>query len=281
LHKDGHIVWVLLSVSLVRDDNNNPNYLILQILDITERKEVERMKNEFVSIVSHELRTPLTSIRGSLGLIAGTASKDLPDKINRLIQIAHENSERLILLINDILDISKIEAGKLQLEMQVFDVSTILDEIKETIQPLASQKSNKFTVDVSPDLSPVHADCTRLKQCLLNLLSNACKFTHSGEVDFSIEQEQVHGQEFVTFRVADTGVGLSEEQAARLFQPFSQADASTTRKFGGTGLGLAITKNLCEAMGGSIDLQSQPGAGSTFTIRLPAAAARKRIAAVV
>jgi signal transduction histidine kinase len=117
----------------------------------------------------------------------------------------------------------------------------------------------------------VHADCTRLKQCLLNLLSNACKFTQAGSVDCSITQEQVHDQELITFRVADTGVGLSEEQAARLFQPFSQGDASTTRKFGGTGLGLAITKNLCEAMGGSIELQSQLGAGSTFTIRVPAA----------
>src|SRR5262249_38428066 len=136
-----------------------------------------------------------------------------------------------------------------------------------------------FTVNVSPDVGPVNADCTRLKQCLLNLLSNACKFTKAGNVDFSITPEQVHGEEFVTFRVSDTGVGLSDEQAARLFQPFSQADASTTRKFGGTGLGLAITKSLCEAMGGSIELQSRLDAGSTFTIRLPAATSASMCAA--
>ena len=177
-------------------------------------------------------------------------------------------------LINDILDISKIEAGKLQLEMQVFDVSMILDEINETIQPLASQNSNTFTVNVASDLGPVHADCMRLKQCLLNLLSNACKFTQAGEVDlFYHARATCTIRKFVIFRVTDTGVGLSDEQAARLFQPFSQADASTTRKFGGTGLGLAITKKLCEAMGGSIALQSQLGSGSTFTISLPAVVA--------
>jgi signal transduction histidine kinase len=174
-------------------------------------------------------------------------------------------------LINDILDISKIEAGKMQLEMEVFDVSMILDDINETIEPLAARNSNSFTVSVAPGLLPVYADCTRLKQCLLNLLSNACKFTENGEVNFSVHLEHVNGKAFVEFRVTDTGVGLAEEQAARLFQPFSQADASTTRKFGGTGLGLAITKNLCEAMGGSIALQSQLGVGSTFTVRLPTA----------
>src|SRR4051812_7944648 len=238
-----------------------------------------QVKSQFLANMSHELRTPLNAIIGYSDLLQVVASRKQDTSYTDDLQRIQKAGKHLLTLINDILDISKIEAGKLQLEMQVFNVSMILDEITETIQPLASQNSNTFTVSMAPDLSPVYADCTRLKQCLLNLLSNACKFTQAGEVDFSIEQERVHGQEFVAFRVADTGVGLSEEQAARLFQPFSQADASTTRKFGGTGLGLAITKNLCEAMGGSIELQSHPGAGSTFTIRLPAAAARKRIAA--
>ena len=230
--------------------------------------------------MSHELRTPLNAIIGYSDLLQVVAARKQDTTYTADLQRIQKAGKHLLTLINDILDISKIEAGKLQLEMQVFDVSMILDEINETIQPLASQNSNTFTVNVAPDLSPVHADCTRLKQCLLNLLSNACKFTQAGEVDFSITQEQVHGQEFVVFRVADTGVGLSDDQAARLFQPFSQADASTTRKFGGTGLGLAITKNLCEAMGGSIDLQSQLGAGSTFTIRLPAATSMSTSASV-
>jgi signal transduction histidine kinase len=229
-----------------------------------------QVKSQFLANMSHELRTPLNAIIGYSDLLQVVAARKQDPTYTADLQRIEKAGKHLLTLINDILDISKIEAGKLQLEIEVFDVSMILDEINETIQPLASKNSNTFTVSVAPDLSPVHADCTRLKQCLLNLLSNACKFTQAGEVDFSITQEQVHGQELVTFRVVDTGVGLSDDQAAHLFQPFTQADASTTRKFGGTGLGLAITKNLCEAMGGSICLQSKFGAGSTFTIRLPA-----------
>jgi signal transduction histidine kinase len=230
--------------------------------------------------MSHELRTPLNAIIGYSDLLQVLAARKQDTTYTDDLQRIQKAGKHLLTLINDILDISKIEAGKLELEMQVFDVSMILEEINETVQPLASQNSNTFTVNVASDLSPVNADYTRLKQCLLNLLSNACKFTQAGEVDFSITQEQVRGQEFVTFRVADTGVGLSEDQAARLFQPFSQADASTTRKFGGTGLGLSITKTLCEAMGGSISLQSQLGTGSTFTIRLPAATSRMLCATI-
>jgi signal transduction histidine kinase len=230
-----------------------------------------RVKSQFLANMSHELRTPLNAIIGYSDLLQVVAARKQDTTYTEDLLRIQNAGKHLLTLINDILDISKIEAGKLQLEMQVFEVSMILDEINETIQPLAAENSNLFIVNVAPDLSPVRADCTRLKQCLLNLLSNACKFTQAGEVTFSIRQEELHDQEFVTFRVADTGVGLSDDQAARLFQPFSQADASTTRKFGGTGLGLAITKNLCEAMGGSIYLQSRPGAGSIFTIRLPAA----------
>jgi signal transduction histidine kinase len=230
-----------------------------------------RVKSQFLANMSHELRTPLNAIIGYSDLLQVVAARKQDTTYTEDLLRIQNAGKHLLTLINDILDISKIEAGKLQLEMQVFEVSMILDEINETIQPLAAENSNLFIVNVAPDLSPVRADCTRLKQCLLNLLSNACKFTQAGEVTFSIRQEELHDQEFVTFRVADTGVGLSDDQAARLFQPFSLADASTTRKFGGTGLGLAITKNLCEAMGGSIYLQSRPGAGSIFTIRLPAA----------
>jgi len=230
-----------------------------------------QVKSQFLANMSHELRTPLNAIIGYSDLLQVVSARKQDTTYTSDLQRIQKAGKHLLTLINDILDISKIEAGKLQLEMDVFNVSSILDEITETIQPLAAKNSNTFTVDVASDLSSVHADSTRLKQCLLNLLSNACKFTQAGDVDFSITQEHVHGQDFVTFRVADTGVGLSDAEAERLFQPFSQADASTTRKFGGTGLGLAITKNLCEAMGGRISLQSQPGAGSTFTIRIPAA----------
>jgi two-component system, sensor histidine kinase and response regulator len=237
-----------------------------------------KVKSQFLANMSHELRTPLNAIIGYSDLLQVVAERKQDTTYTADLQRIQKAGKHLLTLINDILDISKIEAGKLQLEMQVFDVSMILDEISETIQPIASQNSNSFAVTVSPDLHPVHADCTRLKQCLLNLLSNACKFTQAGTVELAITQEQELDQEVLVFQVVDTGVGLSDEQAAQLFQPFTQADASTTRRFGGTGLGLVITKNLCEAMGGSISLQSRLGAGSTFTIRLPAATSGKTLA---
>jgi two-component system, sensor histidine kinase and response regulator len=239
-----------------------------------------QVKSQFLANMSHELRTPLNAIIGYSDLLQLLAARKQDTTYTADLQRIQKAGKHLLTLINDILDISKIEAGKLQLEMQVFDVSMILDEITETIQPLASQNSNTFAVNVALELSPVHADFMRLKQCLLNLLSNACKFTQAGKVDFSIAQEEVHGQEYVVFHVADTGVGLSEDQAARLFQPFSQADSSTTRKFGGTGLGLAITKKLCEEMGGSIEMKSQLGVGSTFTIRLTAVTSMSTSASV-
>jgi signal transduction histidine kinase len=223
--------------------------------------------------MSHELRTPLNAIIGYSELLQVVTARKQETTYSSDLQRIQQAGQHLLTLINDILDISKIEAGKLELEMQVFDVRMILDEVSQTIQPLASQKSITFTVNVVPDLGPVCADCMRLKQCLLNLLSNACKFTQAGEVGLFITRERRQDQEVVIFRVTDTGVGLSDEQAARLFQPFSQADASTTRRFGGTGLGLAITKKLCEAMGGSIALQSELGSGSTFTVSLPAVVA--------
>jgi signal transduction histidine kinase len=230
-----------------------------------------RVKSQFLANMSHELRTPLNAIIGYSDLMQVVAERKQDTAYTADLQRIQKAGKHLLTLINDILDISKIEAGKMQLESQVFEVSMILDEIRETIEPLAAQNSNHFTLEVAPNLGPIQADCTRLKQCLLNLLSNACKFTQAGKVELSVDQEELDGREFITFRVADTGVGLTDEQAARLFRPFSQADASTTRKFGGTGLGLAITKNLCEAMGGGIELESELGAGSTFTIRIPTA----------
>jgi two-component system, sensor histidine kinase and response regulator len=228
-----------------------------------------QVKSQFLANMSHELRTPLNAIIGYSELLQLVAERKQDSTYSADLERIHKAGQHLLTLINDILDISKIEAGKLQLEMQVFDVSSILDEITETIRPLATKNSNALEVHVAPDLSPINADATRLKQCLLNLLSNACKFTQSGRVTLSVFQQQPESDSPISFCVEDTGVGLSDEQAARLFQPFSQADASTTRKFGGTGLGLAITKKLCEAMGGNLTLQSQLGVGSMFTIELP------------
>ncbi|MDB5384755.1 MAG: domain S-box, partial [Planctomycetaceae bacterium] len=171
--------------------------------------------------------------------------------------------------INDILDIAKIEAGKLDFDWEMIEIPFMIEDIRETVQPLAERNSNILDVIMLEQLRMIHADYTKLNQCLLNLVSNACKFTQDGRVTLSVAQETIQESEWNTFRVKDPGIGLTDEQASRLFQPFTQTDASTTRKFGGTGLGLAITKKLCEAMGGTIRLKSQIGEGSTFTIQLP------------
>jgi signal transduction histidine kinase len=250
-------------------------------LTVTHEQAVaaNKVKSQFLANMSHELRTPLNAIIGYSELLQIVAERKQDTTYTADLERIRKSGQHLLTLINDILDISKIEAGRMQLEMQVFDVGMILGEITETVEPLAEQNGNDFVVERDDDLAFVNADHTRLKQCLLNLLSNACKFTKQGRVRLSIENEVSPEGDWVVFRVSDTGVGLTGEQAARLFQPFTQADASTTRKFGGTGLGLAITKKLAEAMGGAIELHSQAGVGSTFAIRLPAAKRRSLVVA--
>jgi signal transduction histidine kinase len=221
--------------------------------------------------MSHELRTPLNAIIGYSELLQVMAQRKQDTTYTADLERIRNSGQNLLTLINDILDFSKLEAGKMEVELQAVEVQHILGDIQETIQPLASRNANELTIHAAPGVPPVHADPMRLKQCLLNLLSNACKFTQAGRIELTIDHQEVDGEDVIVFNVTDTGVGVSPEQAARLFQPFSQADASTTRKFGGTGLGLSITKNLCEAMGGTISLESELGAGSTFTLRLPVA----------
>ncbi len=231
--------------------------------------EANRVKSQFLANMSHELRTPLNAIIGYSELLQLLAARKNDVTYTADLERIHKAGKHLLTLINDVLDISKIEAGKMQLELQIFTPESLVFEIQETIAPLSAQNANEFEVRIAENLGAVNADYVRLKQCLLNLLSNACKFTHQGRVTLSVSQERQTDSDYVTFRVDDTGVGVSEEQIAKLFQPFTQADASTTRKYGGTGLGLAITKKLCDAMGGSLSLQSKLGAGSSFSMKLP------------
>jgi PAS domain S-box-containing protein len=236
------------------------------VRDITERKKIERMKNEFISTVSHELRTPLTSIRGALGLIVGGIAGEIPPKVHEMVEIASKNSERLIRLINDILDIDKIESGKMIFNFQPVELMPLLKYAIDVNRAYAQQFDISFTLESSIAGVWVYADSDRLIQALTNLLSNAAKFSPAGApVSISLAR---HG-EMLRIAIQDRGPGIPEAFRARLFQRFAQADASNTRQKGGTGLGLSITKAIVEKLGGQIGVMVGPEAGSTFSIDLP------------
>jgi len=266
LHKHGKVIQVMLSVSLVRGRNLAPLYFVSQIEDISERSKVQRLKSEFVSTVSHELRTPLTSIRGALGLINGGVFGPLSDKIAAMVRIAHQNAERLVLIINDILDIEKIEAGKIQLRAVRVSVADLLQQAVSMNQAYAEKFGVALVLEpVSGDID-VLADPDRLMQVFTNLLSNGAKFSTSGT---SVSLRAAAAGKTVRFEVQDHGIGIPEDFRSRIFEKFAQAEATADRRFAGTGLGLAITKALVEQMRGSIGFESRVGAGTTFFVELP------------
>ncbi len=175
----------------------------------------------------------------------------------------------LLALINDILDLSKIEAGRMELHLETFPLMPMIEDVGKTIEPMVMKNGNRLVIDCPADLGTIHADQTRLRQSLLNLASNANKFTKKGTVSIAAHQDQESGRDLITLAVTDTGIGMTAEQMGKLFQEFAQASSSTASKYGGTGLGLAISKRFCQMMGGDITVESKPGKGSTFTIRLP------------
>jgi len=187
----------------------------------------------------------------------------------------HTAGKHLLSLINDVLDLSKIEAGKMDLHFESFEVTAMIDDVAATIAPLVAQKGNRLELRRAEGLGVLRADLTKLRQALFNLLGNACKFTENGVVTLSVAREKTEGTDWLRFDVSDTGIGISPEQIQKLFQAFSQADAATAQKYGGTGLGLVISRRFCQMMGGDITVESTPGQGSTFTIRLPAGGVRK------
>lgn len=244
-------------------------HVVAIVRDISERRRIEAMKDEFVSTVSHELRTPLTSIAGSLGLLAGGAAGPLPEKATRLIHIAQSNSQRLVRLINDILDIEKIESGKLRLELAALDLREVAARSIEGLRGYADQLG--VTLNLSEgEAAPVRGDPDRLIQVVTNLLSNAAKFSPSGgEVRVTVDAET----RLARLSVTDHGPGIPDSFRSRIFSKFAQADGSDTRAKGGTGLGLAIAREIAERHGGRLWFESAPGEGATFHLDLPLAAA--------
>jgi signal transduction histidine kinase/DNA-binding response OmpR family regulator len=226
-------------------------------------------KSQFLANMSHELRTPMNAIIGYSEMLTEEA-QDLgqegfiPD-LNKI----NAAGKHLLALINDILDLSKIEAGKMDLYLETFSVRDTVRDVSTTMQPLVDKNSNKLVIDIDPAIDTMHADLTKVRQGLFNLLSNACKFTKEGTIALNVRHEVSQGREWISFHVKDSGIGMTPQQASKIFEAFTQADASTTRKYGGTGLGLTITRKFCELMGGSIQVESEIGKGTTFTIRLP------------
>lgn len=266
VRKDGTRFPISLTVSALRDGQGKIYAFLGIATDITERVKIEKMKSEFVSTVSHELRTPLTSIRGALGLLAGGVSGELPAQARVLVDIANKNSERLILLVNDILDMEKIEAGKLEFHCQPVKLLPLLHQAIESNREYAAQFRVRYELEsTQPDVL-VSVDANRLMQVLANLLSNAAKFSPAGG-RVLVAAYRLGAK--VCVAVTDHGIGIAEEFKERIFEKFSQADASDTRNKSGTGLGLSITKAIVEQMGGSIGFDSKPNVQTTFYIDFP------------
>ena len=264
--KSGSIIWAQLNVSMVRDSPGVPGYFISQIQDISSQKEIERMKNDFISMVSHEMRTPLTAIRGSLGLVTSGVVGELGPKAAELTQIAYLNTERLILLINDILDIDKVESGGMRFEMKSYDISSLVHQAIAVNSGYGDKFGVHFVLEPCVSSAWVCVDQNRFIQVLSNLLSNAAKFS---KPDDDVRIIVSRGDHKVRVTVTDRGPGIPDEFRSRIFNKFAQSNATTARANGGTGLGLNISKEMIEHMNGEIGFDSEKGKGTSFWVALP------------
>jgi PAS domain S-box-containing protein len=264
LRKDGSEVPIEIELNPLHTSEGE--FVLCSIVDLSQRRDIERMRTDFVSTVSHELRTPLTSISGSLGLLQSGVMGALPDKAGEMVRIAYNNSGRLVRIINDILDIGKLEAGRLELHLQSLPLADLLRQSVEANSSYAEKCGVRFLLDEHAANDPVSVDPDRLMQVLANLLSNAAKFSPPGaNVLIRVRRNGAH----MRVEVEDHGQGIPESFQARIFEKFAQADASTTRHFEGTGLGLSIARKLIEAMGGSIGFTTRVGQGTIFYVELP------------
>ncbi len=267
---DGGFVIMYTDITRLKRAQNELADLVARLeLARDQADEANRTKSDFLANMSHELRTPLNAIIGYSELLKEDAADQgleafLPD-----LDKIEGAGRHLLGVINDILDISKIEAGKTDIYLEDIDIAALIEEVKSIVQPLVAKNNNQMMVKCPADIGSMHSDLTKVKQSLLNLISNSSKFTSEGKLTLEVSRETAPAGDHIHFAVSDTGIGMSQEQLGKLFQAFTQADASTTKTYGGTGLGLAITKSFCELLGGGIAVTSKPDEGSTFTITLP------------
>jgi signal transduction histidine kinase len=236
-------------------------------------EEANQAKSRFLANISHELRTPMNAILGYSEMLIEEAEDAKQAALVPDLEKINTAGRHLMALINDILDLSKIEAGKMEVFLENVEISAMIRDVAATVQPLIAKNSNILKVHCPHDVKWMRADVAKVRQCLLNLLSNAGKFTKEGTISLAVRHETGEVADWITFSVTDSGIGMTPEQMGKIFEAFTQADVSTTRRYGGTGLGLTITRQFCRNMGGDIAVESKLGKGSTFTLRLPAAVA--------